>query len=257
MANIWQPIVDNYAKYSMQVAFQPQGDDGAYKLGDLETATMSYDITEIERWSREDAMPFLARTDVTRKGGTLNMTIFSITEFAKALMAMDDPGQYLTQAAVPSVTKIFPAFRRGRIYSTGVKSSSITEFKDTDDEEYILDTDYRFFGDTGDFEWIGPTTTTGGSITVSGSAITATAGRQELGILAGSGQRGRLVMWGTNEIGKPVHVELWSVKLTPTGEINLHGGDDYTSLQVQAKLYGDATKEPRFRYGRMIDLAAA
>lgn len=74
--------------------------------------------------------------------------------------------------------------------------------------------------------------------------------------MAGSGMRGKLTLWGTNEIGEPVHIELWDVKLTPSGEISLHGGDEYTSATLTARVYGDGSKPARFRYGRMVNLAA-
>ncbi len=121
--------------------------------------------------------------------------------------------------------------------------------------EYVEGTHYRWFGETGDFEWLSKTVgADGGVMEVSAAAITAAEQRQQLGIMATNGLRGKLTLWGANDIGEAVHIEFWDVKLTPSGEVALQGGDEYTQIPLTGRVYADGTKPARFRYGRMTVL---
>ncbi|OHV83650.1 hypothetical protein [Rhizobium sp. LCM 4573] len=257
MANKFLPLTEDYTKYSLQGSFQPHGEEGAYKLGDLEALGYTPEVQEMERWSREFAEKTLVRTDPLQKGATISLTALSISDLVRAAFVMDDVDQFLEQAATTK-TVTFTKFVAGRIYSTGLRDATVTTFDDgavTDAIEFVEGTHYRWVGETGDFEWLSKTAgADGGEMEVSGAAITAAEGRQQLGLMANSGLRGKLTLWGSNEIGDPVHVEFWDVKLTPSGEVALQGGDDYTQMQFTGRVYADGTKPSRFRYGRMTVL---
>lgn len=257
MANKWLPLTEDYTKYALQGAFRIHGDEGAYKLGDLEALGYTPEIQELERWSREFAEKTLVRTDPLQKGATLSFTAMSVTDLIRAAYIVDDVGEYLEQTA-GTKTLTFTKFVAGQIYSTDVRDATVTTFDDgeaVDPVEYIEGTHYRWLGETGDFEWLSKTVgADGGVMEVAGAAITAAEGRQQLGIMATSGLRGKLTLWGSNDIGQPVHIEFWDVKLTPSGEVALQGGDDYTQIPLTGRVYADGTKPARFRYGRMTVL---
>ena len=256
MANKFRPLSsDSYAKWSLQAAFQPEGTDGAVKLGDIEALGYTPNITEIERYSREYPEKTLTRSDVIQKDASLSMTLLSITNLVRGILFMDEPESYLAQAAVTDGTRTITGVKVGRIYSLGYRDVTIVSFDDGEVAPitYVADTHYRLVAETGDIEILAIPAGAGEDAEISFTApeILETAERQQLGIMAGNGVRGKLTCWGTNDIGEAVHVEFWDVKLTPTGEVALQGGDDYTQVQVQGRVYADGTKASRFRYGRV------
>jgi len=248
---------DNYAKWSLQGVFTPQGEEGGINLGDIEALGYTPNLVEIERYSKEYAEKTLARSDVIQKDAALSFTLLSLIPEVRAALFMDEPDQMLTQSA-STKTVAFAKLVRGRVYATGLRDVTITTFDDgavEDPVEFVEGTHYRLISETGHIEWIGTTVAEGGVAEVSGAAITETAGRQQLGIMAGNGLRGKLDLFGSNEIGTPMHIELWDVKLTPTGEVALQGADDYTQVQLQGRVYADGTKAARFRFGAVTDLS--
>lgn len=257
MAQKWLPLDNDYTKYALQASFQIHGDEGAYKMGDLEALGYSPEIQEIERWSREFPEKTLVRTDPLQKGATLSFTAMSVTDLIRSAFMVDDVEEYLQQAA-STKTLTFTKFIAGRIYSTGARDATVTTFDDgetVEPVEYQEGTHYRWFGETGDFEWLSKTVgSDGGVMEVSVAEITAAEQRQQLGIMATSGLRGKLTLWGVNDVGDAVHIEFWDVKLTPSGEVALQGGDEYTQIPLTGRVYADGTKPARFRYGRMTVL---
>jgi hypothetical protein len=260
MANKLLPLTNDYAKWGLQAAFLPHGTEGAVKLGDIESLGYTPNLTEIERYSREYAEKTLTRSDVIQKDAQLSMTCLSVgVDLIRSILFLDDSETPLTQTAVAAKTVPITKVKVGRIYSLGVADASITSFDDAADEDpvqYIADTHYRLIAETGHVEILSipAGAAEGAEIVCSGAAILETAGRQELGIMASNGVRGKLTMWGNNDIGQPVFVEFWDVKLTPNGEVALQGGDDYTQVTLQGRVYADGTKSARFRYGRVTVL---
>ncbi|WP_427145184.1 hypothetical protein [Rhizobium pisi] len=259
MANKLLPINDSYAKWGTQAAFQPHGSEGSIKLGDIESLSYTPNLTEIERYSREYAEKTLTRSDVIQKDATLAFTCLSITDLIRSALFLDDSEAPLTQTAVAAKTVPITKVKVGRIYSLGVADASITSFDDGAEEDpvqYIADTHYRLIAETGHVEILSipAGAAEGAEIVCSGAAILETAGRQEMGIMASNGVRGKLTLWGNNDIGEAVFIEFWDVKLTPSGEVALQGGDDYTQVQLQGRVYADGTKSARFRYGRVTVL---
>ena len=259
MANKFLPLTNDYAKWGLQGAFQPHGTEGAIKLGDLEALGYTPNLTEIERYSREYPEKTLTRSDVIQKDATLSFTCLSITDLMRSILFLDDSNTPLTQSAVATKTVPITKVVVGRIYSLGLADASITSFDDSaaeDPVQYIADTHYRLVSETGHVEILAipAGAAVGAEIVCSGAAIHETAGRQELGIMASNGVRGKLTLWGNNDIGEAVFIEFWDVKLTPNGEVALQGGDDYTQVTLQGRVYADGTKSARFRYGRVTVL---
>lgn len=249
---------DNYAKWSLQGVFTPQGEEGGINLGDIDTLGYTPNLVEIERYSKEYAEKTLARSDVIQKDAALSFTLLSLIPETRAALFMDEPDQMLLQSAATK-TVTFSKLVKGRVYATGLRDITITTFDDgsvSDAVEFVEGTHYRLIAETGHIEWIGATVADGGVADVSGAAIAAEAGRQQLGIMAGNGLRGKLDLFGSNEIGTPMHIEFWDVKLTPTGEVALQGADEYTQVQLQGRVYADGTKAARFRFGCVTDLSA-
>ncbi|MBB4064052.1 phage tail tube protein [Gellertiella hungarica] len=245
---------DNYAKWSLQGVFTPHGEEGGINLGDIEALGYTPNLTEIERYTKETPEKTLARTDVIQKDATLNLTLKSITSLVRAALFMDDPEQYLTQSATTK-TVTFAKLVKGRVYATGLKDITVTSFEG-DAVTFVEGTHFRVISETGHIEWIGDTVATGGELDVSGAAITVTSGKQQFGLMAGNGLRGKLDLFGSNEIGVPMHIEFWDVKLTPSGEVALQGGDDYTEVQLTGRVYADLSRDARFRFGCVTELSA-
>lgn len=247
---------ENYAKWSLQAVFTPHGEDGGINLGDVEALGYTPNLVEIERYTKETAEKTLARSDVIQKDAALSFTLMSLIPEVRAALFMDEPDQMLTQSAATK-TVTFSKLVKSRVYATGLRDITVTTFEDGAPEpaDFVEDTHYRVISETGHIEWIGATVTDGGVAEVSGAAITAEGGRQQLGIMAGNGSRGKLDLFGSNEIGTPMHIEMWDVKLTPTGEVALQGADDYTQVQLAGRVYADGTKAPRFRFGCVTDLS--
>jgi hypothetical protein len=248
---------DNYAKWSLQGVFTPQGDEGGINLGDIEALGYTPNLVEIERYSKEYAEKTLARSDVIQKDAALSFTVLSMIPLVRAALFMDEPEQMLTQSATTK-TVSFSKLVHGRVYATGLRDITITTFDDgavSDPVTFVEETHYRVISETGHFEWIGATVADGGEAEVSGAAITDISGRQQFGIMANNGIRGKLDLFGSNEIGTPMHIEMWDVKLTPTGEVALQGADDYTQVQLQGRVYADGAKPARFRFGCVTDLS--
>ncbi|WSH00311.1 hypothetical protein U8P71_17295 [Rhizobium ruizarguesonis] len=247
---------DNYAKWSLQATFQPQGEEGAINLGDIEALTYTPNLTEIERYSREYPEKLLSRSDVIQKDAALSFTVLSLTPFARSILFMDSSENFLEQTtSTKSVT--FSKFQKSRTYSTGLRDITVTNFDDgsADPVDFVEGTHYRLLPEIGKFEWIGADALTGGTMDVSGAAITPTAGRHQFGIMANNGVRGKLECIGSNDIGTPMHIEMWDVKLTPSGEVDLQGGDDYTQVQFAGRVYADGARDARFRFGMVTDLS--
>lgn len=247
---------ENYAKWSLQGVFTPHGEEGGINLGDIEALGYTPNLVEIERYTKETAEKTLARTDVIQKDAALSFTLMSLIPEVRAALFMDEPDQMLTQSA-STKTVTFAKLVKGRVYATGLRNITITTFEDgmVTPADFVEDTHYRVIAETGHIEWIGTTVADGGVAEISGAAITAESGKQQLGIMASNGIRGKLDLFGSNEIGTPMHIELWDVKLTPSGEVALQGADDYTQVQLQGRVYADGTKPSRFRFGAVTDLS--
>lgn len=246
---------DELAKWAFQGAFQRHGTDGAVKLGDMETIGFSPTYEESERYSREYPTRTLVRSDVKQKDATFTATLMSITGTALGMIFMDDPDQYVAQAAAAEQTRIIEGVKVGRIYNLGKRDVTITSFDDGENEpvDYVAGTHYRLVPQTGDVEIVAIPAGAASDAVIEFSAaeIVESDGRQELGLMANNGVRGKLTLWGINDIGVSIHVEIWDIEWRPNGEVQIHGSDEYLQLPVTGRVYADPSQPVRFAFGRI------
>lgn len=255
MGQKFLPLDADIAKFVTQGAFTPQGEEGAIKLGDIEACTYTPTYTTIERYSREYPTKTLTASDTIQTDGAVAMTLLSMTKLTYAALFGDAVESVLEQAAAAGQTKTFAAVKVGRIYNLGYRDVTITSADDgsAGPVAWVEGTHYRAVEETGDIEVLAIPATAGPDLHVEfdAAAILASADRGQWGLMANDGIRGKLTLWGISDIGQNLHVELWDVRLRPTGDVAFQGGDDYTQVQVSGKLFADGSKGNKFRYGRV------
>lgn len=255
MAQKLLPLNDSYAKWATQGTFMPHGQDGATKLGDIEALGGTPTLTEIERYSREYPEKTLTRTDVIQKDMALALTVFSLTPMIRSALFMGSPDSYIEQEAAEGIVKTFTKLVVGRVYGLGYRDVTINSFDDgaaVDPVAFVADTHYRLISETGDFELLAiPAGATKAEVDFDAAKIVSDDEREQFGIMETNGLRGKLTLYGVNDIGEAFHIEYWDVEMRPNGEIAHQGTDEYTQAAFNCRVYADGTKPQRFRYGRV------
>lgn len=254
--SVFTPLsTDLYSIPRVQILFRKKGSTKYINLGDAEAFTITPDLTEIERYSKEYPTRTLARTDVTQRGGTIGLTLLHFTPTLRGAMFMADPTSTLVQTAVLAGSVEFDGVAVGDIYSLGAVDVAVSAVTDGESspKAYTAGTHYRVDRRTGFVEILAKPDGAGSDITVSYTApeITAAAARQSLGLMANTGVRGEIFARGVGDIGPLDEVTLWDVELRPSGDIEIQGGDDYQQIALTGRLYADGTKASGYQYGRI------
>lgn len=248
----FQAVLNKYYRFVNQVTFQKLGTDFEVSFGDTESAGLTQDLTDIERFSREFPEKSLSATHTIQKGGTLSLTLFSLTETAVRLVFTSNVDEKLTQTAVPSFSKTINNLVVGRIYNLGHSYTSITSSDDgavSDPIEFVEGVHYLHISDAGRVQLIAiPSGATKWEI--EGSAATVDA-EDQVAIhagMSGNGEIGILRFYGVSDIGTNFIIEVWRSRIRTTGELSLQGADDYGQVTLEAKLLADETKPVAHRF---------
>lgn len=255
--NVFTPLSNEFYSYGGgQLLLRLRGTTKYVNLGDCESLGISMNIEEIQRYSKEYGVRTLARSDVVQKDGTLNLTLVHMTDLVRGMLYMADPTSYVEQAAITAGSVTFDNVEVGDIYSLGALDVTITSATDgttTVPVEYSVTDHLKVDRRTGFFEVIGKPDGADAKLTVAFTApqITATAKRQDLGLMSTNGLRGELVFRSVASVGPQDEITLWDVELKPSGDVELQGGDDYKQVQLTGRILADGTKPAGYQYGRI------
>jgi hypothetical protein len=258
--NVFTPVSSEYLSLPRcQVLFRPQGKEKYINLGDVETFNLTPNLTEISRYSKEYSAKTLCRSDVVQKEMTISLTLMHLTPQMQAALYMSESAEsYLVQAAVVAGSKTISGIEPGDIISLGASDVTVSGIESDDNVPvpYVLGMHFRVDRRSGFVEILAVPSTAGDGAVVSFTApeIAATAKRQNIGIMSGSGIKGELFARGVGDIGPQQEVTLWSVELRPSGDIEIQGGDDYRQVQLSGKVYADGTQAAGFEFGRVRDI---
>ncbi|TAW65438.1 hypothetical protein ELI15_14180 [Rhizobium ruizarguesonis] len=257
MATKFQPRLGDYFRFVTQGTWQPRGTDYEINFGDIETSGATPNLTDIERYSREFAEKTLARSDTIQKDMTLSLTVMSLMREVAQMMWMDADGDLLTQAAVTAQTKTFSNLKVGRIYDLGHVNTSINSADDDGSVPvvFVEDVHYKHNSELGKVELIAiPASATKLVMEFDAAEIDAEDDIAVYGGMAGQGVFGTLRYYGVSDIGQNFKIEFWNVRIKPSGEISLQGGDDYGQVQLDVRVYADGTKPDKFRFFKVTEL---
>jgi len=250
MANVFTPLSnEHYAVPRAQAAFRKHGTEKFVNLGDVESFTLTPNITEIERYSKEYSTRTLARSDVVQKDVTIGMTLLHMTPLIKSILYMADDESVAVQSAISAGSATFAHVEAGDIYSLDAMDVTITEVT-AGSTTLTSPADYKVDRRTGFIEFLKDAT---GAVTVEFTApeIASAAKRASFGLMQTNGVRGELFLRGVGDIGAQHEVRIWDVELRPSGDIEEQGGDDYQQVQITGRVYADGTQAPGFEYGRL------
>lgn len=214
-----------------------------------EDTTISYETEESEAEWNNTRTRSVARTDITKKTGTVSLTLNQLTEFAKAAMYMAKTRSY-TQAAAVGLTKEYDNVEVGDIFETGYKDITAFSLVDVLDEDAV----YGILSDpaTGRIEVTSvPADSEGAVLTFSAPAITADAKRTEYGILSSEGVTMTLVFRQLHEGADDIVIP--KVTLKADGDVVIGAtGTDYSSVTLTGTILSDSTQPPERRMGYAV-----
>lgn len=233
-----KPSSDLYALTRVEPIFYPGGGSVGEHLGDVESAVLRSNFTEIERNSKNFGARTTTRSDIIQRSGSLEMALLQFTDRVREIMFMGAQRNvvYAAEAAGLMEAVVVPANGIIRLPKQNVEVASVTPNGGgvaLAEDQYRVDSVAGFVqvfpGGTYDIAWTSAETT-----------------RKKIGGFSNSGARGSLVMRGVNDVGLKTLVTVHDLEFRLTGDIPLVGADDYDQVTVQARMYPDLTQaDPR------------
>jgi hypothetical protein len=258
--SIFTPLPnDTYSLPRAQVLFRKQGTEKWINLGDVEAFSLTMETEFIERYGKDSGSRVLRRSDLIQKSCNGTMTLMQMTPAVRGMLFMSDPDSYAVQEAVTDAVVSITGVEAGGIYSLphfDVSITSITDGAEVDPVSYAEGVHFKVDRRTGFIEILAiPEGAAGADIEVTydAAAVGADDKRQELGLLSATSVRGTLFARGQGDIGPNDEVTLWDVEITPNGDVQIQGGDEYQQVELSLRVQADGT-HPGFEYGRIREI---
>ena len=209
-----------------------------YRLGDMDSMEIEFDIEETERQSNETPVAQTVVQYVQSVTTRVRFELMQLSDRNRAASMMGDVGAISRNSETKIVELADP--KKGGIYNLGeilLKSVSIDTM--TDGTDYVVDKYaglVEFLKDPG----AGPIDVEIETAELSDHFETTIASNTDL--------RGKLVYRGTNELGPLKMVTLNDVQIRPNGARRLIG-TEFTSIQMQGIAAPDPSKPNKYRIG--------
>ncbi len=254
---IFKSIEDKYLRFLNQATFQVDGQDYEVSLGDLSDLKLTPEYKDIERASNEFSMETIVRIDTIGIDYKIALSTKSFTRQAAAALWGDNDGTTAAQASATGLTKTFMGIKVGRIYNLGHENVTVNSADDgsVTPISFELGVHYSLNEELGRIEILSiPAGATQLEVTFDAAAITSTDDIAVYGGGNSNGIIGTLRLYGISNIGQNYCIEIWRVRLRPTGDITFIASD-YSDLALEGRVLADRTKVEKFRFFKVREIA--
>ena len=231
-------------------------------LGDYETCELAYEIEETELERNDSRVRTVARTDITKKSGTLTVGARQLIPAIKEAMYLSAPAAAVTQALAANQTLPVAGVAVGDIYETGklgITTVSIVEGVAPNEIAFVENTHFKVDSPTGRIEILAlPALATGNGVVIkyTAPAILEAAGRKEFGLLTGEGVTLRMVLRGLHDNGDDIVIP--KIKFRVDGNLVLgQSGSEFANVSLTGKIISDITEAAGRDMGYAISIPAA
>ena len=250
----------NYQISKAEVFFQPEGGEEVFQLGDSNTVSLEFDVSEIERITREKGLGLKVLEEVTSIDASLSLELAQLTDVNRALHLMGEEVK-LNQSAVTGETVSFTQFRANTLRELGflnIDPNSVSVVDSSDATiTYQNGTNYEVDYQAGKIKLLSHPSGASEDVEVTFDTLQI-SDRPKIGIANISGTTGKLTVRGNSQVGLKTMLVLPRVQLRPDGERSFVAEDEFTTISLTGTVLVDSSvPDEKFQLGYEVDLEDA
>lgn len=249
MARIFQAqSPDTYVIGRGHVLFRKHGTEAFISLGDVDSFNLSKEVERAERYGKEAGIKTLARSVPIQSSMSCSFTCYQFTNAVRAMAMLGNPDGKRNQSQATGETVTVTAAKAGDIIPLGHAQATNVSVTDAVTSTFTEGTHYRVDSSAGYVEVVVLPGGSAGDLTITYDAPEITDGFKT-GFMSDIDLRGEIHIRETQDTGQKYLTKLHSVAISPDGDQELIGDDEFMSITLNGDVEADGTKPAGEEFG--------